>query len=136
MSLLAGSGVEVAVGVETEDVDEPVVDVASVVAEEEEVAVGVARHEQADETLLANPPQLLTKVGSGRPVVAVKVGQKLCTCADAPIIWRRQLSCAQFGAMVSVARFAISSSALALLLEDEAGQLSRSKATVPRILTK
>lgn len=64
MSLLvSGRGVDVEIVVEVEVV------VTSVLAED--VEAGVTRHEQADETLLAKPPQLATKVGSARPVVAV-----------------------------------------------------------------
>ena len=62
------------------------VEVERVVAVED-VEVGVTRHEQAEETRDARPPQLDTKVGRG-PVAgeAVKVGQKAATSADFPII--------------------------------------------------
>lgn len=100
-------------------------------------AVGVTRQEQAEDTQDARPPQLETKVGRGPAAsegIAVNVGQKAETFEIWPIIWRRQLSWLQLGAVAS-ARFSSTRAARALGL-DAFGQRRRSKARVPRMLTK
>lgn len=104
MLLLSDVGVEV--GAELVADADVEVEVESVVGMEV-VEDGVTRHEQADETLEARPPQFDTNVGRGAVAgAAVKVGQNAATSAGFPIIWRRQLSWLQFGATtVAVARF-------------------------------
>jgi hypothetical protein len=62
-----------------------------------EVDVGVTRHEHAEDTLEARPPQLDANVGMATELaLAVYVGQNAETFADSWSICRKQLSWLHF----------------------------------------
>ena len=86
LSLVVGADVELGIGGELDD-----------------VAAGVTRQEQADETRDASPPQFETKDGSiSVAELAVKVGQNCATADILLTICRKQLSRLQFCVGVAV----------------------------------